>query len=180
MRGWWPDEKKESGLWNGIIYKPIYFYYKKIEKKYFTKADIVVSLTNSGKEKIVELGFSSEDKIVFIPTCVNFNVFKQYNQENRIKKRKELNIAKDAIVFLYSGSVGANYRTDLVIKFFKQLQSIEKNSCLLFLSQSEHQIIENEIEKAQLEKINVRITSCNYEEVGEYLMAGDIGLIMYN
>ena len=26
MRGWWADEKKDSGAWNSIIFKPIYFY----------------------------------------------------------------------------------------------------------------------------------------------------------
>ncbi|MEZ4917037.1 MAG: glycosyltransferase [Chitinophagales bacterium] len=180
MRGWWPDEKKESGLWNSIIYKPVYLYYKKLEKKYFKQADIIVSLTHAGKNKIIELGHSSSDKVKIIPTCVNFDVFKPFNQKIREQKRKELKIDKNATVFLYSGSVGANYRTDLVIKFYKQLQKIQENTCLLFLSHSDHSIIYKELQKANLTTDTIRITSCLYNEVGDYLMVGDVGMIMYN
>ena len=34
MRGWWPDEKKESGLWGNPIFKPIYRYFKEKERQH--------------------------------------------------------------------------------------------------------------------------------------------------
>ena len=35
MRGWWVDEKLESGNWNSIVYKPIYNYFKNKESDFF-------------------------------------------------------------------------------------------------------------------------------------------------
>jgi glycosyltransferase involved in cell wall biosynthesis len=180
MRGWWPDEKLESGLWSSIIYKPVYAYFKAKEREYFKKADIAISLTHVGKRAIIDLGLKAEDKVEVIPTCVNFDVFKPFSERTRLEKRKEMNIPEDAMVFLYSGSVGANYRTDLVLKFFKKLKMKLPNSILVFLSHSDHQIIEQEISLANVAIEDCRIKSVSYTEVSPHLMVGDVGLIMYN
>jgi glycosyltransferase involved in cell wall biosynthesis len=180
MRGWWPDEKLESGLWSSIIYKPVYAYFKAKEREYFKKADIAISLTHVGKRAIIDLGLKAEDKVEVIPTCVNFDVFKPFSETTRLEKRKEMNIPEDAMVFLYSGSVGANYRTDLVLKFFKKLKMKLPNSILVFLSHSDHQIIEQEISLANVAIEDCRIKSVSYTEVSPHLMVGDVGLIMYN
>jgi glycosyltransferase involved in cell wall biosynthesis len=180
MRGWWPDEKLESGLWASAIYKPVYKYFKQEEKSFFKNCDMAISLTHIGKKTAVELGLKEDNKIKVIPTCVNFDVFKPLDLEIRKEKRKQLGIEDEAIVFLYSGSVGSNYRTDLVLKFFKELQIHNPNSVLVFLSHSDHKIIEAEIEASGVNKEACRILSASYQEVGNNLMVGDVGLIMYN
>jgi glycosyltransferase involved in cell wall biosynthesis len=180
MRGWWPDEKKESGLWNSFLFNPVYKYYKRQERKYFEESDIAISLTNIGKSTIEKLSLKSPDSISVIPTCVNFELFKPFDQNQRDKTRTALSIPKDALVMLYSGSVGANYRTDLVLKLFSHLHSLHTNSYLFFLSHAEHSIINSAIEEANIDKDYVRIQSAKYHEVSNYLVAGDIGVIMYN
>ena len=42
MRGWWPDEKKESGLWASPIFIPVYNYFKRLEKRFFVESDYVI------------------------------------------------------------------------------------------------------------------------------------------
>ena len=180
MRGWWPDEKLESGLWSSPIYKPVYHYFKAQEKAFFKKCDIAISLTHVGKRAIIDLGLKEESKVEVIPTCVNFEVFKPFSEAIRSAKRKEMNIPESAMVFLYSGSVGSNYRTDLVLKFFKKLKDKWPNSFLVFLSHSDHQIIEKEIALANVAIEDCRIKSVSYTEVSPHLMVGDVGLIMYN
>ena len=180
MRGWWPDEKKESGLWGSPIYKPVYNYFKREEKTFFEKSDRAISLTNIGKAHIVDAKLKEADKVSVIPTCVNFDVFPAFDAKVRTEIRKEMNIPQDALVLLYSGSVGANYRTDLVLKFFRKLKAKVENAYLVFLSHSDHAIIEDEISKAGVNKEDCRIKSVNYNEVGHHLMVGDIGIIMYN
>lgn len=180
MRGWWPDEKKESGLWSSAVYKPVYNYFKKQERLFFAKADHAISLTHVGKREIIALGLQVDSGVSVIPTCVNFDVFKGFDIETRIQKRKEFDIPEDAIVMLYSGSVGANYRTDLVLRFFIELKKKNANSFLVFLSHSDHEIIRKEIETAGVNPADCRIKSVRYHEVSENLMVGDIGLIMYN
>ena len=180
MRGWWPDEKLESGLWSSFIYKPVYNYFKKQEKKYFETADYAISLTHAGKSEIVRQKLKDDSKVAVIPTCVNFNVFTPFDSEKRSALRKELSIPEDALVMLYSGSVGTNYRTDLMLKFFKELKKQSKNSILFFLSHSNHQLIKEEIAKAGVAIEDCRIKSVRYQQVSENLMVGDIGLIMYD
>jgi glycosyltransferase involved in cell wall biosynthesis len=180
MRGWWPDEKLESGLWSSPIYKPVYRFFKRQEKAFFKQCDIAISLTHVGKQTIIDLGLKAADKIEVIPTCVNFDIFKAFDIDTRVAKRKEMNLPEEAMVFLYSGSVGSNYRTDLVLKFFKKLKEKCPNAFLVFLSHSNHQIIEQEIALANVAMEDCRIKSVSYPEVSAYLMIGDVGLIMYN
>lgn len=180
MRGWWPDEKLESGLWSSPIYKPVYAYYKAQEKRFFQESEIAVSLTHVGKTEIVNKGFKEPEKVKVIPTCVNFDVFKPYDQAERLAQRKSWDIPEDAFVLLYSGSVGSNYRTDLVLKFFKALQKQRDNVYMAFLSHSDHNIIWTEIDKAGVDRSLCRVQSASYLEVGEKLMVGDVGLVMYN
>lgn len=180
MRGWWPDEKKESGLWSSFIYKPIYKYFKNQERVFFEQSDHAISLTHVGKRVVVENKFKAPEDVSVIPTCVNFDVFKPYDAEIRKAKRREYNIPEDSTVMLYSGSVGANYRTDLVLRFFIELKKKRPNAHLVFLSHSDHSIIKGEIEKSGVDPKDCRIKSVRYHEVSANLMVGDIGLIMYN
>ena len=180
MRGWWPDEKMESGLWSSPVYTPIYYYFKQKEKEYFAQSDIAVSLTHVGKDAIVDLGLKEAEKVHVIPTCVNFEVFKPFSAEVREEQRKLWEIPSDAFVLLYSGSVGTNYRTDLVLKFFKKLKEKKSNAYLAFLSHSDHALIEAEITKAGVPMEDCRINSSEYKDVYKNLMVGDVGIIMYD
>jgi glycosyltransferase involved in cell wall biosynthesis len=180
MRGWWADEKLESGVWKSFIYTPIYYYFKAEERAFFRAANNAISLTHIGKSAIADLGLKSEKMVDVIPTCVNFDVFKPFDAITKASVRTQLNIPQDATVLLYSGSVGANYRTDLVLKLFESLLKLKPNSYLFFLSHAEHQIIEDEVAKTSIDKSRIRIQSARYQEVSTYLMAGDIGVIMYN
>jgi len=180
MRGWWPDEKLESGLWSSPIYKPVYSFFKAKEKTFFHHSDIAVSLTYVGKKAIVDRGLKKADKVKVIPTCVNFDVFKPFDFTVRKRQRKTWGIPESSLVFLYSGSVGTNYRTDLVLKFFVELQKQRKDVFIAFLSHSDHNIVWAEIDKAGIDRSLCRIRSASYLEVGENLMVGDVGLIMYD
>lgn len=58
MRGFWPDERIEGNIWslNNPIFRVVYNYFKRQEKKYFAKADYTISLTEAGKKEIMPLG----------------------------------------------------------------------------------------------------------------------------
>ena len=54
MRGFWADERVDGKIWNlsNPLYKTIYRYFKKKERKFLEKADAVVSLTETGKSEL--------------------------------------------------------------------------------------------------------------------------------
>lgn len=179
MRGWWADEKKESGAWKSYLFKPIYLYYKNLEKKLFLYSDHAISLTKSGYAEIIRKKLKPQADISVIPTCVDFNIFCPFSNEIRKVVRNELSINKDDKVILYSGSLGGNYSIDLIAKLYKASKKINKETKILFLTQTDHKHVEFEINKYEINVEDVRIHSCNYSEVHRYLMAGDIGIINY-
>ncbi len=180
MRGWWADEKKESGMLASPFLQPVYRYLKIREKGFFKNSEIAVSLTHIGKRFIVENNLKKENLVDVIPTCVNFEYFPPYDESVRKKIRTDLNIPPESVVMLYSGSLGGNYRTDLVLKLFKYLLKQKPESYFIFLSHSSPKIIKNEIIKSGLPQEKFRNVSADYRDVHKYLMAGDFGVVMYD
>jgi len=105
MRGFWVDEKIESGNWDSPVFKPIYQYFKNKEKEFFHHADQIVSLTNVGKDFIVDSFNISPDKVKVIPTCVDYSHFKRLNTQERENVRLELGFLNNDHVFIYAGSL---------------------------------------------------------------------------
>lgn len=180
MRGFFPDEKKESGLWKGSLYQPVYRYFKFKEKQFFEQSDMNISLTYAGKTEIEKTFNISGNKIKVIPTCVDFNIFKSFDSTIRNLMRQELQIPQEATVLLYSGSIGTNYRPDIIFNIFKNLRMIKENSYLLIISHIDKSAIEAELKKAGIDTKTIRIVSSDYLNVHRYLMAGDYGVIMYD
>ncbi len=176
MRGWWADEKLESGFWSKPIYRPVYRYFKKLEKVFFGKADFVVSLTEAGKKEIIKQRLAQEEKVGVIPTCVDFSLFKPFNEPTRLKIRDELCISPTSKVLLYSGSLGGNYDINYIIKIFDSFSKQFQEAHLMILTK-------DILSKSEMETLStnrkISITNSPFKKVSDYLMAGDVGLIIY-
>lgn len=179
MRGWWADEKKESGSWDSKIYIPIYLYFKNLEKKLFKYSDHAISLTKTGYEEIISKNLKPANRLSVIPTCVDFNIFKPFDNEIRKSIRSELNIEINDTVIIYSGSLGGNYNLDIIINLYKASKKLNTNTKILILSHTDFGYISSEIKKHKISIDDVRIKNCNYSDVHRYLIAGDIGVINY-
>lgn len=179
MRGWWPDEKKEAGDWNSPLFTPIYNYFKKREKRFFRYSDLSISLTHIGKEYITKYKLKSEDKVSVIPTCVNFEIFPPFDPAIRKTMREELKIPAGIEVMVYSGSLGGNYKTDVVLRFFKYMLEGKPDAMFLFISHSSAELVNEEIRKSGIDRDKFRYVYASYADVHRYLMAGDIGVVMY-
>ena len=137
MRGFWADEKKESGFWDNKIFKPVYNYFKEKEKKFFKQADYVVTLTNKAKEEIVNHFKTIPEKVGVIPTCVDFGIFKPFDLSVKHKIRQQLNISEEANVLVYSGSIGGNYDMEVMLNIFLAYQKKVPKPFFLILSKDE-------------------------------------------
>ena len=180
MRGWWADEKKESGLWDGAIYKPVYNYFKKLEKSCFLEADRSISLTYAGRDEIVRLGFDQAERVAVIPTCVNLEIFKAFNEEIRKAKRTELGINENDFVLIYAGALGGYYRTDVILDIFKQLLKLKPNASLILLTRVDHKMVQKEIQNSGAPPDRIRVEASEFVDVHKYLVASDLGLIIYD
>jgi glycosyltransferase involved in cell wall biosynthesis len=176
MRGFWIDEKVEAGYWDTRkwLYRVVVKYLRKKETLFFNQADIIVSLTQAGKNAIVAARPACENKIYIVPTCVNLEVFKPYQVSTRERIRKELGIPADSFVLLYSGGYGANYDIDFLKTVFKKIKEHKPGARILILSKDGVTGLENDPIRADAVAVTLP-----YSKVGEYLMAGNIGVINY-
>ena len=179
MRGFWPDEKRDSGAWKAPWFKPVYRYFKRMEIRLFAQAKGIVSLTQAGKSEIVQQGWSSEEQIGGIPTCVDFDVFPAFSPAIREEVRTALGIPPDAKVLLYSGSLGGNYDLRIPFTIFEQFRKAFPDGHFLILSRSDPGIVADYLREKALPEAFIHIATVPFPEVHRYLMAGDAGLIFY-
>lgn len=180
MRGFWADEKAESGHWNQEkwMYRKIYKHYKNKEKEFVQNADHIISLTQAGKNELKKLydilldkkQESIEKKCTVIPCCADlshFN-FENYTDENKNDLRKELKIGKNAVVLSYSGSLGAWYMLDEMLQFFKAFKLRYPDAVFLFLTKDVARLNEA-IKKNEVDHANIVINFSSYKQLPLYL-----------
>jgi len=181
MRGWWADEKKESGAWKSFIYQPIYQYFKKKEKEFFTYADTSISLTYVGKDYIVRQGWQKPERIGVIPTCVDFDRFPSFSVVIRQQTRLQLGIPNDAQVMVYSGSLGGNYKLeDFLITIRAWIESRSNPYFLILSKYTPPAHFDRLLSQYNIPADRIKITSVAFPDVHRYLQASDLGLILYD
>lgn len=179
MRGFWIDERVEAGYWNqkNILYRTVTNYFRKKEQQFYRESDCIVTLTDASRkaiEKICEGVAGVAEKIHIIPTCVNLEVFKPFDLAIRKEVRQKMGIPENAFVLLYSGGFGANYNISFLLEVFNTIKENIPGACILVLSKDGVTGLEQEKNAGSIFSI-----SLTYSQVGDYLMAGDLGVVNY-
>lgn len=132
MRGFYPEERVEGGIWNlkNILHKAVYRKLKKQEIAYLKESDAVVSLTHKGKEDLLGRNINLEEsKIWVVPCAADYDHFKVIDE---VKKSSEM---------VYLGSIGTWYLLDEMLQFFKIFQKHNPNWKLRFITtDNQHEI----------------------------------------
>jgi len=174
MRGLWADERVEGNLWpqNIGLYRMIYRYFLKKEKRFLEKADAVISLTQDGITALKERygKFLDWTKFTVIPCCVDTKRFTLV--ENGPEVKKELGLAPDTKLLIHVGSVGTWYRVDQELAFYKALSELDPSWRFLILTKDIAQA--NTIVQKLGELVpHVVIQSARHDEVNHFLAAAD-------
>ena len=169
MRGWWPDEKLESGSWSSLLFKPVYRYFKKKENEFFKNSAVTVSLTDSGKNEIFKFGYKNVQQV---PTCTDLTLFTRQKESQITNTKHNIGFPTNSKVLIYSGALGGNYPIDEIFLFVNTFLKMSSEHYCLILSK------ETLPENLQLPERTV-LKSVNYTEVNKYLSIGDYGLIYY-
>lgn len=138
MRGFWVDERVDSGLWKlgNPLFRLLYNRYKKKEKQYFSKSAHVISLTEKGKEELTAQYAVPPDKITVIPCCADMAHFDYHRitAEAKVKVRASLGISPRKKVLSYLGSLGGWYLTEEMLDFFAVMHRQEPDTLMLFIT----------------------------------------------
>ena len=169
IRGFWPDERVDGGLWNlqNPVFKVIYSYYKRKEKGFFESADVIISLTKSAKE-FIERNFNVKRKVVVIPCAVDLELFKPQSTAVGEDYRQKLGL-KNEYVLLYLGSIGTWYLLEKMLDFFVVLKTEKEDAKFLFLTGDNPSSIYDLAKKKGISRDDVLINKCDRSEVVKYL-----------
>ena len=171
IRGFWPDERVDGGLWNmsNWKYKRIYKFFKKKETQAFRRCAAAISLTENGKEEI-ESWPQLQDRmprIDVIPCCVDLDLFDPSTIDHVTRKalKSKLEIRDDQFVLGYVGSIGTWYMLPEMLAYFKELKNQRENAVFLLVTKEPKEEILAEAKKLDIPVDALRVTSSLHSEI---------------
>lgn len=181
MRGFWADERVEGKIWNlkNPLFKFIYSYFKKMERRYFEESDAIVSLTEIGKKEILSWNLKgvTHEKIQVIPCCVDLNLFdpKKTDSDSLEIKKSEYHLNGKYIVG-YVGSIGTWYQLREMLLAFKHITHLKPNAVFLFITRESPSTIQTEARELGIDSDSLRVVSVQHQKVPGYISLFDCSI----
>jgi glycosyltransferase involved in cell wall biosynthesis len=147
MRGFWADEKLDSGwISDGMMYKIA----KGFERRFLLEADHVVSLTHSALKIIHQFPYLQDraPPITVIPTCADLSRFKPLLHRG----------VREGLVIGYVGTAGNWYLFDQTAACFSMLIKMCPDTKFLIVNRGEHTYIKNQLAAAGVSLDSVELT----------------------
>ena len=138
MRGFWADEKVDSGQWNqqSLFFRRVYRHYKSKEKEFLQNADAIVSLTEAARLELLAKEEYRNLLIDVIPCCADLAHFNYHTIKADVAPRlkEQLGIRPEYKIITYLGSVGGWYMIEEMFSFFKRLLERQPEFMMLMLT----------------------------------------------
>jgi glycosyltransferase involved in cell wall biosynthesis len=134
MRGFWADERRETGAWpeSHPFFRALYHLWKKREKVMLHTASAIIVLTEAAKSVLEAWGIPAE-KITVIPCVADFAHFRPL-PEKPLPLLEALELPTDAYILGYVGSIGPLYELTEMLRFFRVLLTYKPESYFLFFT----------------------------------------------
>lgn len=179
MRGLWVDDRVEGNLWpqEKWVYRQLYRYYKRAERRMLESSDAVVVLTDRVMSEIHSLAPKMNAELVVIPCCADFDHFDGIDAESKTLVRKELGISAHALVLSYLGSLGTVYLLEDMLRLFEKIARQRNEPVhLLLITRDWTAAHESLLERLGLSDLRTRIhvRPASREEVPVVLGSSDI------
>lgn len=148
------------------------------EAKSIQKADYIICQSEEMKRHIIKKYQAISDKIVVYRCGIDTSLF-NLQPDNRINLRKELNIAQDTVVFVYSGGLHKWQKVDETLKIFDRYNRYNHNSKFLVLTKDTEQLYQM-LQKLDLMSLkdDIIIKSLASSQVPAYLNAADVAFLL--
>jgi len=170
MRGFWPDEKADAGVWSrsGYLYRSV----KRLERTLLTQADVIVSLTHNAVATMREFPYikslQPRPRFEVISTCANLEVFIN-GDSGRSQTSHPLTLG-------YLGTARRWYDFPPVLRAFARIKKRVPDARLLVLNRDEHDYILEEVRKVPEIAEAVSIEAANRSMVAQKLKGLDAGI----
>ena len=180
MRGFWADEKVDSGQWNlkNPFFKNVYDHYKEKEREFLFSADGIITLTTAARKELTSEKEYNDLAIDVIPCCADLDHF-NYHQVNpdTVKDLKvQLGIKPDQKVITYLGSVGGWYMTNEMFAFFKRLSDKYPEFVMLLLTKDDPNRVMEQAKSAGIDPGRIIIRYAGRKELPVYISASNCSI----
>lgn len=164
MRGFWPDERVDGGIW--LKESATYRVFKRVERSLFQNADHVVSLTKAGVREYEAFDYMKDvpSKSTVIPTCTNLDMFQPQDAP------------REGLTLGYVGSVGSWYLFDEVAKAVARAFALRPDARFLVVTKGNHDMVRNALKKAGADPERIEVRSADFSEVASQIARMDAGL----
>ncbi|WP_298567176.1 glycosyltransferase [uncultured Aliiroseovarius sp.] len=132
MRGFWVDERCESGIWRGPVGRSYALHFRRLETQALAKASAVITLTEDARELVAARASYNNCPIEVIPCSVDQTRFAP-DRALRQSWRKQLGFGIHDVVLAHLGSAGPLYRIDATYRLTAALRAQGVRSKLLLI-----------------------------------------------
>ena len=164
MRGFWPDERVDGGIWSrsGLPYRV----FKQVERRLFLGADHVVSLTRAGVREFAAFDYLQGrlPPVSVIPTCTNLEMFRRIDSP------------REGFTLGYVGSAGSWYMFDDVARTVQRIFARRPDARFLVINKGGHQQIDAALRRAGVDMARVEIREALFTEVAAQIGRMDAGI----
>lgn len=178
IRGLQAEEYVDAGSWKEGELK--WRLAKRSERRFFRRAAGAVVLTNAIRPYVQDRFRHARrtPPVEVVPCCVDLDRFR-FREASRAKWRADLGVDESTVLFVYSGSLGSWYLSDLMARFTRTYRDHSgKKVFLLWTANNDHEIARAASERAGLTPNEFRVTSSPSSAVADVLSAGDVGLAL--
>lgn len=167
MRGFWPDERVDGGIWRKDSLQ--YRLFKRAEKRLFLNTDHVVSLTRAGVREFQQFDYlrAGLPPVSVIPTCTNLSLFNLTSPTTQ---------EPSGFTLGYIGSVGSWYMFDDVVRSVRLLMDSRPDARFLVINKGGHEAIRAALQAGGVDLARVEIKAVTYDQVGVEVSRMDAGI----
>jgi glycosyltransferase involved in cell wall biosynthesis len=173
MRGFWADEKVDSGQWDvkKVFFRNLYRFYKRKENEYLLKADGIVSLTQNAKAYLLQQPQYKHLCIDVIPCCADLDHFnyEKIDASEVAALKEKLNIPHEAKILTYLGSVGGWYMVAEMLRFFQIMRQTDSAWLMLILTKEDRELVAKEAALLGISDSAIRVTYAPRASLPTYL-----------
>jgi len=164
MRGFWPDERVDGGIWSQS--SAPYRVFKRVERSLFLNADHIVSLTKAGVREFEAFDYMKgvTPKSTVIPTCTNLDLFRPETAP------------REGFTLGYVGSVGSWYLFDEVAKAVAQAFALRPDARFLVVTKGNHDLVYRALDRTGVDLARVEVRGADFAEVAGQIARMDAGL----
>lgn len=173
MRGFWADEKVDAGHWmpTALSYRMA----KSWERRFFQRADAIVSLTTAGVRAFPTLGYRIPPQIPIevIPTCVDLERFAPGPRDAALVQQLRLD---GQTVIGSVGTLSSWYLRQPTLRYLSLLARRLERIMVLMVTQEDHATLRQDALAAGIPPAQLVLARAAFADMPSYLRLMDLGV----